>query len=240
MFFAGMAAVVFPLCSCRSNYYEMNYIPTPETDFVPADAPPRLMEVASWDLLKSLQEKDGYVVIGTASFYHQWVPRTFALECAEKHRASLVLVSHQPGEEKVKSKIVYMPVATTGYYVYGPAYGPYGGPAGVTWAYTSYGSVPVVVNYAEKYYPQFAYFLAKRKHISSFGVYFLLPENIPGNDRGPVRVAIVVPGSPAAKQGIRPGDRVRMVNSIPIFSRKQILPYANGEKEVRSMEVAHE
>ena len=46
MFFAGLAAVVFPLCSCRSNYYEMNYIPTPETDFVPADAPPRLMEVA--------------------------------------------------------------------------------------------------------------------------------------------------------------------------------------------------
>ncbi len=225
-------------CSCYSNLYEDYYTSTHETDYVKTTGRPELVEFVDPSLLKKLQEEQGYVVIGTSSFYHFWTPRVFALDCAEQHGASLVLVLHQKGDEKQKSKTVYMPVSNTTYSS-GVMYGPYG-PHGVTWGSTTYGSVPVTVNYTETYYPQFAYFLAKRKHINSFGVYFQRPENIPGASSAAVRISIVVPGSKADRQGIRAGDLVRKINGSPVLSQLDVEPYKNGSREIESMEVSHE
>jgi S1-C subfamily serine protease len=86
-------------------------------------------------------------------------------------------------------------------------------------------------------YHQFAYYLAKRKHINSFGVYFLFPASARDSR---IHVGVVVPGSPAAKQGIRPGDRVVSINGRRVFGSEDVMPFAVNTEEIVRMETVHE
>ena len=100
-----------------------------------------------------------------------------------------------------------------------------------------HGFVPVTDNPVGADYHQFAYYLAKREHINSFGVYFLFPASARDSR---IRIGVVVTGSPAAKQGIRPGDRVVSINGRRVFGPEDVIPFAVNKEEIVRMEAVHE
>lgn len=235
----GIAYLLMPLfllCSCKTvNPYENNYYSAAsEADYVKA-APgtiPDMQEIADWEMMRSLQEEGGYIVIGVSAFTLDWAPRILALECAKRNGAAMILFHHKPGSEKAKSRTFQVPVQHKGM--------TYGMPGGYSWMTTMHGTVPVTVNSIPLYYPQYAYYLAKRKYISSFGVYFRFPENIPGNRNPRIQVGIVVPDSQAARQGIKPGDTVYSINGRRVFSAEDVRPYAVNQQVITRLEVTRE
>ena len=84
---------------------------------------------------------------------------------------------------------------------------------------------------------QYVCFLAKRRHVNDFGVYFIRPEDVPRSRDTRVRVSLVVPRSPAARQGIRPGDPVKRINGELVTSFSDVLPYVTNRRAIRTMEV---
>ena len=98
----------------------------------------------------------------------------------------------------------------------------------------------MVINYEDTYYQQDAFFFAKRKFKNDFGVYFRLPENIPGNTDTKVRISIVIKGSEAEKQGIKENDIVKSINGITINSPEDVAPYIEGKEQIKTMKVTRE
>ena len=228
--FLTAALAVFSAGCGQVNQYENNFTPSAQrVAFLkaPPGTRPELYEIEDWDLLRDYQEKEHYAVIGYSFFGQSWMPRCRALECAEKIGASLVLVYSIPSSVGGKAAV--------------PDHQPY---SGVFLPSRNYGWIkrlrrtsPVTDNPAGADYQQVAYYLAKREHINSFGVYFLFPVSA-GDSR--IRIGVVVPGSPAAKQGIRPGDRVVSINGRRVFGSEDVMPFAVNQEEIVSMETAHE
>ena len=232
-FFSVLLAAVLAVLSaaCRQvNQYENNFTPSAQrVDFLkaPPGTRPELYEIEDWDLLRYYQEKEHYAVIGYSSFGQSWMPRYQALKCAEKNGAPLVLVYSVPAASGGQAEV--------------PDHQPY---CGVFLPTRNYGWIkrlrriaPVTDNPAGAAYYQFAYYLAKREHINSFGVYFLFPASAQDSR---IHIGVVVPGSPAAKQGIRPGDRVVSINGRRIFDLEDVMLFAVNQEEIVSMETAHE
>ena len=227
------------LCGCQSNKYSEYYSALVDDDYLRVEEPAKLIELAESSQIAKLQATDDYVLIGTSSFYDLWVPRIFAIDCAKKYGASLVVLSYQKGETKEGSVTVNVPTSQTTYH-HGTVHGPYGSYANFHGSSTTYGSTPVTINYSNTYYHQQAYFFGKRKNKNSFGIYFQLPENIPGNTSKKIKVAIVVANSPAEKQGIKVGDTVVSINGKIIKNTEDVVPFMSGAEKIESIEVAHE
>ena len=220
------------LCSCKTvNPYENNYyVLADDSEYLRAlpGTEPDMQEISNWEKMRALQEEGGYMVIGISAFSQSWTPRMLALECARRNGARLVRFYHKDAAAKDKSRVDFDPTQLRGRTC--------GIPGGYAWMQIMHGTVPVTVNEQELYYPQFAYYLARRKHINPFGVYFRV-----STSREPrVRSGIVVPRSPAAKQGIKPGDYVYSINGKRIRSAEDILPYAVNKQAIQRMEVTHE
>ena len=230
---------VLLLVGCQSNKYEEYYSVIVENDYLRSEDPVKLVELAEASQIVKLQATDDYILIGTSSFHDLWVPRIFAVDCAKKYGACLVVLSYQKGETKKESTTINVPTAQTTYHR-GTFYGPYGNNVDFCGSSTTYGSTPVTINYTNTYYKQQAYFFAQRNNKNSFGVYFQLPKNIPGNTDQNIRVAIVVTNSQAEKQGIKVGDIVKSINGKTIKSVDDILPFMNGSMKIENIEVAHE
>lgn len=227
------AALAFFSASCRQvNQYENNFTPSAQgVAFlkVPPGTRPELYEIEDWTLLRHYQEKEHYAVIGFSSFCQSWVPRYQALRCAEKIGAPLVLV-YSTAAESDRPR----PLSVPDHQPYGGVFLPtrnYG------WIKRLHGFVPVTDNPVGANYHQFAYYLAKREHVNSFGVYFLFPASARDSR---IRIGVVVPGSPAAKQGIRPGDRVVSINGRRVFGPEDVIPFAVNKEEIVHMEAVHE
>ena len=228
--FLTAALAVFSASCGQVNQYENNFTPSAQrVAFLkaPPGTRPELYEIEDWELLRDYQEKEHYAVIGYSSFGQSWMPRYLALECAEKIGAPLVLVYSVPAASGEKTAV--------------PDHQPY---CGVFLPTRNYGwtkrlrrTAPVTDNPAGADYLQFAYYLAKREHINSFGVYFLFPASTRDSR---IRIGVVVPGSPAAKQGIRPGDRVVSINGRRVFGPEDVMPFAVNQEEIVRMETAHE
>ncbi len=227
------------LTGCQSNKYEEYYSILADNDYLRVDEPAKLIELAEASQISKLQATGDYILIGTSSFYDLWVPRTFALNCAKKHGACLVVLSYQKGETKEGSVTMNVPTSQTTYH-HGTVYGSYGNYANFHGSSTTYGSTPVTINYQNTYYQQTAYFFGKRKNKNSYGVYFQLPENIPGNTDKKIRVSIVVANSQAAQRGIKPGDVVTSINRKSIKTNEDVIPFMNGTEKIESIEVKHE
>ena len=122
-----------------------------------------------------------------------------------------------------------------------PDHQPYGGvfipTRNYSWIKRMRGIAPVTENPAGVEYLQVAYYLARRKHINSFGVYFLFPASVRDSR---VRIGVVIPASPAAKQGIRAGDTVVSINGRRIFGPEDVMPFAVNKEEIVRMETVHE
>ena len=220
------------LCSCKTvDPYENNYyVLADDSEYLRAlpGTEPDMQEISNWEKMRALQEEGGYMVIGISAFSQSWTPRMLALECARRNGACLVRFYHKDAVTKDMSRIKFNPTQLRGRTC--------GIPGGYAWMKIMHGTVPVTVNEQELYYPQFAYYLARRKHINSFGVYFRFSDS-----RDPrVRIGIVVPRSPAAKQDIKPGDYVYSINGKRIRSAKDVQPYATNKQKIRQMEVTHE
>ena len=225
------AALAVSSAACRFvNQYENNFTPTAQrVEYlkVPPGTKSELYEIEDWTLLRDYQEKEHYAVIGYSLFSHSWVPRYQALQFAEKIGIPLVLVYSVPSASGGNTAIpdhqpscgVFLPTRNYG------------------WIKRLRGSAAVTEKTAGTEYHQFAYFLAKRKHINSFGVYFLFPASARDSR---IHVGVVVPGSPAAKLGIRPGDRVVSINGRRVFGPGDVMPFAVNTEEIVRMETAHE
>ena len=227
------AALAFSSAACRSvNQYENNYTPSAgKVEFLkaPPGTRPELYEIEDWAVLRDYQEKEHYAVIGFSSFRHFWMPRCGALKCAEKIGAPLVLVYSIPAESDLPPQMSvpdHLPAG--GVFLPSRNYG---------WIKRSHEVTSVTSNSDGARYYQYAYFLAKRRHVNSFGVYFLFPA---GSGDTRIRVALVVPGSPAARQGIRPGDTVVSINGRRVFAAADVMPYAVNRDEIVRMEVSHD
>ena len=231
-FSASLAAALafFSTACLQVNQYENNFTPTAQrVEYlkVPRGTRPELHEIEDWAVLRDYQEKEHYAVIGYSSFGQSWVPRYLALECAEKIGAPLVLVYSVPSSSGWQTAIpnhqpccgVFLPTRNYG------------------WIKRPRRISPVTDNPDGADYHQFAYYLARRKHINSFGVYFLLPASARDSR---VRIGVVVPGSPAAKQGIRPGDTVVSINGRRVFGSEDVIPFAVNQEEIVHLETAHE
>lgn len=225
------AALAFSSAACRQvNQYENNYTPSAgKVEYLkaPPGTRPELYEIEDWTLLRDYQAKEHYAVIGYSLFIQSWVPRYQALQFAGKIGVPLVLVYSIPAASGGNTAV--------------PDHQPY---CGVFWPTRNYSWIkrlrePAAVTEitAGANYHQFAYYLAKRKHINSFGVYFLFPASVRDSR---VRVGVVVPGSPAAKQGILPGDRVVSINGRRVFGTEDVIPFAVNKEEIVRMETAYE
>ena len=227
-----MLMPLFLFCSCRTvNPYENNYYQLAEVNEYTRALPgtmPDMQEIVDWETMRALQEEGGYMVIGISAFSRNWAPRLLALECARRNGAHLIRFYHKDATEKKQSRVTLDPVRHRGTTC--------GIPGGYSWMKVLHGIVPVTVHEQDVCYPQYAYYLAKRKHVSAFGVYFRLPDV-----RDPrIRVGVVVPGSPAAKQGIKPGDRVYSINGRIIHSGQDVIPYMENKAAILRMEVIHD
>lgn len=236
---AFLLTVTF-LTGCQSNNkYEEYYSSLVGNEYVRSDKPAKMLELADISQIAKIQSSDDYILIGTSTFYDLWVPRVFAIDCAKKYGASLIIVSWQKGETKDESITMNIPTSQTTYH-HGTVYGSYGSYVNFHGSSTTYGSRPVTINYQNTYYHQQAYFFAKRKNKNPFGIYFQLPENIPGKTDTNVRAAIVVTNSQAEKQGIKVGDIIKSVNGKLIKSAADIMPFVNGTERIEHIEVVHE
>ncbi|MBO4647715.1 MAG: PDZ domain-containing protein, partial [Lentisphaeria bacterium] len=119
-------------------------------------------------------------------------------------------------------------------------FGPVPPPDNYSWTTPIFPEIPKAGGNAGVVRYQYACFLAKRSYVNPFGVYFIRPEDIPGSRDTRVRIALVVPGSPAARQGIRPGDPVKRINGVLVTSYLHVLQYATGQRAIRTLEVYHE
>ena len=231
--------LLFVITGCQSNRYEEYYSVSTDSDYLRVNEPAKLIELAEPSQIEKIQATGEYILIGTSSFYDLWVPRIFAMDCAKKHGAALVVLSYKRGETIDGSVTVNVPTSQTTYH-HGTVYGSYGNYANFYGSSTTYGSTPVTINYQNTYYQQNAFFFGKRAHKNSFGIYFNLPENIPRNNDLRIRVHTVVAKSKAEKLGIKSGDIVVSINGKKINAVDDIIPFMKGTKEIESIEVAHE
>ena len=238
-----LPALACLLASCAANPYEHNFRTSgrPWDEYVRAErgTVPCLEEITDWDRLRALQEEGGYVVLGTSAFTQTWVPRRFALDLASRLGASLVLVFHHNKEDKEKPD-PYASRFVKAVYHRPSVFGPVPPPDNYSWTTPIFPEIPKAGGNAGVVRYQYACFLAKRRYVNPFGVYFIRPEDIPGSRDTRVRIALVVPGSPAARQGIKPGAPVKRINGELVTSFRDVLPYATNRRAIRTLEVYHE
>lgn len=226
------ASVFFPAACLQVNQYENNFTPTAQrVEYLKAQpgTRPELHEIEDWSVLRDFQEKEHYAVIGYSAFRQSWVPRFQALKYAEKIGAPLVLVYSIPAEsERPQRRLLPDHPPRCGVFIPTRNYG---------WIQRM-GRVAAVSGRPDGGdYHQIAYYLAPRRHINSFGVYFLFPASA-GDSR--IRVGVVVSGSSAAKQGIRSGDRVVSINGRRVFGPEDVMPFVVNQEQIVCMETAHE
>ena len=230
--FCLMYNVLFILfvCSCANqNKYEEKYSVVTDAEIISTDVPPKQMEIITKKQLNELMRNDNYILIGKSYFYDSYIPRTFAIDCAKKHGATLIAFELGKAEIIEYDSIDYVPTTSTTYF-----YGDVQGTA------TTHGSVPIAVKKHEICFPQTAYFFAERKYNNSFGISFQLPENVPGNKKTTVRVLAVKKGSQAEKLGIKKNDVVKTINGETISSPNDVIPYIKGTKTINTIKVSHE
>lgn len=158
---------------------------------------------------------------------------------ARRHCAEVVLVYYELEEEREEEETFVVPHRERTYH-HGTIYG-YGSSASYSGYSTSVSYIPVSISYTNRYYSQKAFYLAKRRAINSYGVYFVEPPNIPGRAiNEAVVVDIVITGSPAEKAGIKVGDVVVSINGQSINSFEEAKPFMLGQLAISSMEVSHE
>lgn len=227
------------LSACQSNKYEEYYQSIATADYIKHSGDIAMFELVDTQLMEELLSSPNYIIIGQSSFHSLWVPRRFAIDCGKKHGALFIVVSYQKGETQQKTAIINVPTSQTTYHN-GYVHNSYGGSSYFHGSSTTYGSTPVAINYTDTYYAQQAYFFAERKNKNPFGVYFQLPENIPGNTDMRIKIATVIKNSPADKLGIKKGDIVKTINGKLISSTEDIKPFIHEEEQIKNIEVVHE
>ena len=238
LFFCSLA---FILASCESNKYEEYYSVISDPECRSLQEEPIIIEIISKKQLNELMQDDRYVLIGESEFRDFYYPRTYAIDCAKKHGASLIAVECGKPEIIEYDSVDYIPTTSTTYHsgsLYDSSY--YGGYYNYSGTSTTYGSTPIAVKRYKTYYPQTGYFFAKKKNNNAFGITFQLPENIPGVNDTSIRVLSVKKGSQAEKLGIRKNDVVKSINGQTISSPNDVLPYINGTKTIKKIKVSHE
>lgn len=238
----AVMVVLSGLTGCVTNNYESFYASNSRNLSYVEQKPVKYPHIDELFYLDEVQlwRKKGYEVIGQSSFRGLWTPRTKAIDVARKHQAEVVLVYYKLEEERKESATVVLPQTSTTYH-----HGSISGPPGVTTSYSGYSTsvshVPVTLEYMNRFYSQRAFYLAKRKMLNSYGIYFLLPENVPGRpENEPVVIDVVLEDSPAEKSGLKAGDVIQSINGKPIPSFEEAKPYMFGQEEIIAVEVKHD
>lgn len=227
------------LTGCMTNSYRDFYtsFEQPLDKFQKATGRVRLIEIRDFaEVIK--WEAKGYCVLGHSKFNGKWNTRALAVDCAEENGASIVLVFFRNTDMKYDEKTYYIPTTETTYH-HGSVYTPYAGSAYFSGTSTTYGSRPLTIGYIDATWDQEAIYLAPLKKIPEFGIDFDRPVNIPGVDKGPIKVRVVYHNTPAERQGIRSGDIVKKINGIQFKSRNELNQFLRTNFKIVSVEVEH-
>ena len=236
--------VVFSLVSgCLTNNYEEYYVEK-ELDrnvATPSQDTSVLVKLATTeeDVLDLLE--DGYVAIGTSAFVGPYCPMSCAIDVAEKHGASLVLLDIRFKETKQYTSVMYLPSFSTtrhsGSFNTFAGGGTYSG----TSTTTTMNAVPVQRDVDT--YLHDAMFFRKIEASYSYGIIWQIPARLPTekpDDQIIVRTLAVRHGSAAKRAGIKRGQIVKSINGKPVRTRNDIEFYCRNDAEIKSVEVASE
>lgn len=238
--------IVSSTCGCMTDYYSDHY-GDQESALLRTYAPfkevdqPKLRGVTKEDELIECMEY-GYIPIGTSSFLAPHCSWTFAIALAQEKGADIVLIDEKFKETKKYTSVLFLPSTQTSYTrgtasAYGrngSAFGTYSG----TTTTTSINAVPV--EQSVDLYHQTAMFMRKANFADFFGTFLYIPKRVPGeedNENFRVTILAVVKGSNAEKQGLKRGQVVATINGKSIKTRKDISPFQNNPKSIKSMEV---
>ena len=146
IFFVPLSLLLLAIIGCQSNKYEEYYSVLADSDYLLVQEPEMLIELAEPLQIEKILATGEYILIGTSSFYDLWVPRIFAMDCAKKHGAALVVLSYKRGETEDRNMTINVPTSQTTYH-HGTVYGSNGNYANFYGSSTSYGTTPVSINF---------------------------------------------------------------------------------------------
>ena len=249
-----ISAVIFILLQtsgCITNNYEKFYADH-EKDrpirSIHGDAPVILKTVTTEEDVLRLME-NGYVTVGSCSFVGPYCPFSCAVDTAEKHGASLVLLDVRFRESKQYTSVMFLPSYSTTYHsghVRASAYGS-GGYAYGTGTYsgasttTTLNAVPV--QRQVNIYNHDAMFFKKIDYGDRYGIVWHVPKRLPTEKADSpivVHVLAVVHETLAEKNGVKRGQVVKSINGVPIKTRKDIAPFIANEGIIKNVEVSDE
>lgn len=238
------------LAGCMTNHYEEYYVSKDSSYFdslnavTSPDQQVKLKIAATENDVVDIIE-DGYVPIGSSSFWSAYNGMTCAVDTAEKHGAQLVLFDVKFKETKNYTSVVFLPSTSTSY-TYGTvnatAYGA-GRPAYATGTYsgttttTTLNAVPV--QRSVDLYTHNALFFKKVDPKSFYGVIPFIPKRLPTEKADaivPVTILGVLHGSQAEADGFKRGQRIVAINGVKISNRKSIAPFSNSVSSIKSVE----
>lgn len=247
-----LALLALPLCGCLTNNYEEFYVDMTDSGrHHPADTqtnqgPVILKAVTTEDDVIDLLE-DGYVVLGRSSFQGPYTPFSCAVDTAEAHGATLVLLDVRYKESKTYTSVMFLPSYSTSYtqgtgtataYSGGSTTSVFGSYSGTTTT-TTMNAVPVQQN--QDIYCHDAMFLRKLPSPWTYGAILRVPERLPGEEAD-ARISIVIQavlhGSKAENDGLRRGQIVAKINGKDIKTRNDVWTFVRNPSLVKKVEVA--
>ncbi len=240
--YAWIALALAPLAAgCLTNAYEEHYVAQPSElveHFVrgrPGTVQVR-PAITEEGVIAALEE--GYVPLGSSAFVGVHCPWVCAVDVAEDEGADLVLIDEVPKGTGKRTSVVFLPSTQLGYSVGGYRGRRHSG-AGVS-AGISGGIASQTVASDVALYEQTALFLRKGDYAGFYGALLYIPPRLPDEPvdaEAPVTVLAVLKGSPAARDGIRRGQRVLAVNGTRLTTRSTFAPYERNPRAIRSLEV---
>ena len=243
----AIAALFFSM-GCTTNPYEKNFVASG-----PSRGRRKPVSTASVILKTAIRKddilqlvEDGYIKVGSSSFYGAYSPMAQAVDTARKHGASLVLLDIRYSGTEEYTDIQIIPTHSTTY-DYGTMHSTAYGPRGMTYGTGSYSGTSTTTSYNSvsvkrqmTCYDHKAIFFQKVDLSSTYGIYWDIPQRLPTESPDApivVRVAAVLHGTPAERAGIQRGQIVKSINGIPIRSRRDIEPFVTDETSIKVVEV---
>lgn len=234
--------VLISLSGCVTNQYDEYYIAVEGTSgmkSVHGEAPVELkLATGENDVLDLLE--NGYVASGRSAFSGPYTPMSLAVDAARSRSDALVLMDVRFKEIRKSTSVMYMPSYTTTC-TYGTVFGRRMRSYSGTHTTTTFN--PVTVQNDVAIYEHDAMFFKKVDTSGSYGVHWQIPVRAPGEALDApieVRILAVNRNSPAERDGLRRGQKVKSVNRVAIRTRRDIAAFLEPGAVIEKVEVSDE
>lgn len=241
---SALAALLMLTGGCIRNVYRDTFIPSNGVLPEPEGSGEVTMRMADPDSVRQLVAdamSEGWVVVGQSGFNGMHNPWSKAIDLAKEKGADLIVLCENYSGMGERSAVVLDTV-----YVHTYEFGnvnvwrhgryqprPYSGFS--TAAVTQERQVAIPV----RLYDQSAVFMRRDTTIGKFGLvlsYKPRTPDVPLSASVDVQVGIVVKNSPAAKQGIRSGQKVTKINGISVKTYADLARALGADEKIVSAE----